>query len=317
MYDRLRMYLLASREGEFSHLPSLLSQCEERASKETGEVKYWGKLGNIIVTVRPSILYLDGSIAKYLYGGSNLYPLDRHTTREAITSLSDALHISLHEANLSLIEFGYNFLMQYPPQEYLNLLGDMKNRQRYRFNLDSLYYRRKGKSQPDEFKIYNKVADARRKKMEIPTAFSDANLLRAELCLDKKIAKQLRVPEAKAHNLYERDFYQAIKAKFLDCYASIAKLSSINIEFTEGEITPKEGLYAILGYTLAILGDGQEIIDKAISQMKAEGKLRGKNDLGRLKQMAAKALSTAKRGDENPLIRELNDCFINLQANAP
>ena len=108
-----------------------------------------------------------------------------------------------------------------------------------------------------------------------------------------------------------------MKAKFLDCYFSIAKLSSISVEFTDEEITPREGLYAILGYTLAILGDGQEIIDKAISQMKAEGKLRGKNDLGRLKQMAAKALSTAKRGDENPLIRELNDCFINLQANAP
>ena len=153
--------------------------------------------------------------------------------------------------------------------------------------------------------------------MEIPTAFSDANLLRAELCLDKKIAKQLRVPEAKAHSLYERDFYQAIKAKFLDCYASIAKLSSINIEFTEGEITPKEGLYAILGYALALLGDGQEILNKAITQMKAEGRLKGKNDLCRLRQMATKALTMAKRGEENPLLRELNDCFVNLKANAP
>lgn len=317
MYDRIRLYMVAGKEGEFANLPSLLSNAEQRINIATGEVTTLGYISNLRVTIKPTSLYMDGSLAKYLYGGSNLYPLDRHTTKEAIISLSDALHLPLAEANLSLVEFGYNFLMKYEPKEYLNLLGEMKNRLRYRFNDDSLYYKRRGKAQPDEWKIYNKVADAKRKKMEIPTAFADANLIRAEMCLDKKIAKQLRQPEAKAHNLYERDFYQAMKAKFLDCYFSIVKLSSINVEFTDEEITPKEGLYAILGYALAILGDGQEIIDKAISQMKAEGKLRGKNDLGRIKQMAAKALSLAKRGDENPLIRELNDCFINLQANAP
>lgn len=315
MYDRIRLYLLASREGEFSTLPSLLSNVEERAKIETGEVTTIGKIKGMQVTIKPNIIYLDGSIAKYFYGGSNLYPLDRHTTKEALTSLSDALHISLDEANLSLVEFGYNFLMQYPPKEYLNLLGEMGNRLRYRFNTDSLYYRRKGKSQPDEWKIYNKVADAQRKKMEIPTPFIDANLLRAEICLDKKIAKQLRVAEAKAHCLYQRDFYQAIKAKFLDYYFSISKLSAISVEFSNEEITPKEGLFAILGYALAMLDDGQEVINRAITQMKAEGKFRGKNDFARLKKMATKALSLAKRGEGNPLLRELNDCFLNLKAN--
>lgn len=306
---------MATREGEFAALPSLLSNVEERAKIETGEVTTVGKIKGMQVTIKPNIIYLDGSIAKYFYGGTNLYPLDRHTTKEALTSLSDALHLPIDEANLSLVEFGYNFLMQYPPKEYLNLLGDMGNRQRYRFNVDSLYYRRRGKTQPDEWKIYNKVADALRKKMEIPTPFVDANLLRAEICLDKKIAKQLRVPEAKAHCLYERDFYQAIKTKFLDYYFSISKLQAISIEFSDEEITPREGLFAILGYALAILDDGQEIINRAISQMKAEGRLKGKNDFARLRQMATKALSKAKRGDGNPLLRELNDCFINLQAN--
>ena len=315
MYDRLRMYIIASREGEFAALPSLLSKAEQRINVQTGEVTTFGYMENIRVTIKPTSLFLDGSLAKYLYGGSNLYPLDRHTTKEALTSLSDALHLHIDEANLSLVEFGYNFLMQYPPKEYLNLLGDMGNRLRYRFNTDSLYYRRKGKSQPDEWKIYNKVADALRKKMEIPAAFVDANLLRAEVCLDKKIAKQLRVPEAKAHSLYERDFYQAIKAKFLEYYFSISKLQAISIEFSDEEITPKEGLFAILGYALAMLDDGQEVINRAIGQMKAEGRLRGKNDYARLRQMATKAMCKAKRGEGNPLLRELDDCFLNLKAN--
>ena len=306
---------MATREGEFSHLPSLLSQCEERAKIETGEVTTVGKIKGMQVTVKPNIIYLDGSLAKYLYGGSNLYPLDRHTTKEALTSLSDALHLPIDEANLSLVEFGYNFLMLYPPKEYLNLLGEMGNRLRYRFNSDSLYYRRRGKNQPDEWKIYNKVADAQRKKMEIPAAFVDANLLRAEICLDKKIAKQLRVSEAKVHCLYERDFYNSIKAKFLDYYFSISKLSAISVEFADEEITPREGLFAILGYALAMLDDGQEVVNRVIAQLKAEGKLRGKNDFARLRKMATKALSMAKRGEGNPLLRELDDCFINLQAN--
>ena len=306
---------MATREGEFAALPSLLSNVEERAKIETGEVTTVGKIKGMQVTIKPNILYLDGSIAKYFYGGTNIYPLDRHTTKEALTSLSDALHISLDEANLSLVEFGYNFLMQYPPKEYLNLLGEMGNRLRYRFNTDSLYYRRKGKSQPDEWKIYNKVADAQRKKMEIPAAFVDANLLRAEICLDKKIAKQLREQEAKAHCLYERGFYQAIKTKFLDYYFSISKLQAISIEFSDEEITPKEGLFAILGFALAMLEDGQEVVNKAINQMKAEGRLKGKNDLARLRQMATKALSKAKRGEGNPLLKELDDCFLNLKAN--
>ena len=315
MYDRLKMYLIASREGEFATLPSLLTNAEQRINVQTGEVTTFGYMENIRVTIKPTSLYLDGSIAKYFYGGTNLYPLDRHTTKEALTSLSDALHLPVDEANLSLVEFGYNFLMQYPPKEYLNLLGEMGNRQRYRFNCDSLYYRRRGKSQPDEWKIYNKVADALRKKMEIPAAFVDANLLRAEICLDKKIAQQLRVSEAKAHCLYERDFYQAIKTKFLDYYFSISKLQAISIEFSDEEITPKEGLFAILGFALAMLEDGQEVVNKAINQIKAEGRLKGKNDLSRLRQMATKALSKAKRGEGNPLLRELDDCFLNLKAN--
>lgn len=217
MYDKIVIW--KSRMGdEYPHLLTLLSDAKEQTDLETGEIKAYGSLQGMRVGIYPTAIRIEGSLPKFLYDGGNLIPLNRHTTEEAIKKLSDALQINLEDAGVSSLEFGANLVMRYKPSEYLKRMGELPRRQRYTFNVDTLYYRHKGKEQPDTFCLYDKVSDAKAKGMPIPQGFEDKNLLRVELRLNGSLAKQMGVAEVKASTLYDRQFYNKIRCRFINTY---------------------------------------------------------------------------------------------------
>lgn len=164
MYDKIVIW--KSRIGdEYPHLVTLLEDAKEQTDLETGEIKTYGSLQGMKVGIYPTAIRIEGSIAKFLYDGGNLIPLNRHTTEEAVKKLSEALQINLEDARVSSLEFGANFVMRYKPSEYLKRMGELPRRQRYTFNVDTLYYRRKGKEQPDTFCLYDKISDAKAKEI--------------------------------------------------------------------------------------------------------------------------------------------------------
>jgi len=112
-------------------------------------------------------------LAKYLYGGNNIYSLDRHSTAEAIEKLSDTIHVDLKEAKVTGLEFGTQFVMRKPPDEYFKKLGDMPKLLRYHFEVGTLYYKSKGKMHPKTFCFYDKKADAAAKGMALPVGFDE------------------------------------------------------------------------------------------------------------------------------------------------
>ena len=313
MYDKIVIW--KSRMGdEYPHLVTLLEDAKEQTDLETGEIKTYGSLQGLRVGIYPTAIRIEGSLPKFLYDGGNLIPLNRHTTEEAIKKLSDALQINLEDAGVSSLEFGANFLMKHKPNEYLKRLGEMPRRQRYTFNVDTLYYRHRGKEQPDTFCMYDKISDAKAKGMPIPQGFEDKNLLRVELRLNGSLAKQTGVPEVKASTLYDRQFYAKIRNRFINTYFSISKLNKLNTHFMESIKTPKDAVDGFLGLMLAKAGGMQEI-DAYLEELKANQVFSDRINYKRTRDALYKAASKAKLSSKDELVAELDDCFINLKAN--
>ena len=313
MYDKIVIW--KSRMGdEYPHLLTLLSDAKEQTDLETGEIKAYGSLQGMRVGIYPTAIRIEGSLPKFLYDGGNLIPLNRHTTEEAIKKLSDALQINLEDAGVSSLEFGANFLMRHKPSEYLKRMGELPRRQRYTFNVDTLYYRHRGKERPDTFCMYDKISDAKAKGMPIPQGFEDKNLLRVELRLNGSLAKQMGVPEVAASTLYDRQFYAKIRNRFIHTYFSISKLNKLNTHFMESIKTPKDAVDGFLGLMLAKAGGMQEI-DAYLEELKANQVFADRINYKRTKDALLKAASKAKLSSKDELVAELDDCFINLKAN--
>lgn len=313
MYDKVTIW--KSRRGdEYPHLLTLLEDAKEQTDLQTGEVKTYGTLQGMRVGVYPTAIRIDGSIAKFLYGGGNMIPLSRHTTEEALKKLSDVLQINLEDAGVSALEFGANFLMRHKPNEYLKRMGELPRRQRYTFNVDTLYYRRKGKEQPDTFCMYDKISDAKAKGMPIPAGFEDKNILRVELRLNGSLAKQMGVAEVKASTLYDRAFYNKIRCRFINTYFSISKLNKLNANFMAEIKTPRDAVDGFLGLMLDKAGGMQEI-DAYLEELKANQVFTERINYKRTRDALYKAASKAKLSSKDELVAELDDCFINLKAN--
>lgn len=315
MYDKIVIWKDCRVGTEYPHLVALLDDAKEQTDLETGEQKTYGSIKGMRVGVYPSAIRIEGSLPKFLYEGSNILPLNRHTTEEAIQKLSDALQINLEDARVSSLEFGANFLMKYKPSEYLKRMGELPRRQRYHFNKDTLYYRHKGKMQPDTFCLYDKVADAKAKGMPIPQGFEDSNFLRVELRLSGSIAKQMGMADVVASTLYDRQFFSKLRKRYIDTYFSISKLNKLNANFMAEIKTPKDAVDGFLGLMLAKAGQGMQEIDSYLEELKAHQVFSDRVNYKRTRDALYKAASKAKLSAKDELVAELDDAFINLKAN--
>ena len=192
MYDKVKLWTARTRETP--DVSKFLDRAKDQIDHETGEVCTFGSLEGLKVSIYTGGYSIIGSLAKYLYP-SNAYPLDRHSTIQAIEKLSDALHIDMREAKVTGLEFGTQFVMRKPVDEYLKKLGDMPKLARYHFDVGTLYYKHKGKQQPKVFCFYDKRADADAKGLIMPDGFAGTNLLKYEMRLNGRLPQQIGVPE--------------------------------------------------------------------------------------------------------------------------
>ena len=102
MYDKVKLWIDRALVGEqYNTIANNLEDAKQETDLNTGEVKTYGSVEGLRVSVFVGGLSVTGSLSKFLYGGSNVYPLDRHTTAEAIGKLSDTLHIKADEASVT------------------------------------------------------------------------------------------------------------------------------------------------------------------------------------------------------------------------
>ena len=314
MYDKVKIWVDRCDIGEqYTNIASLLDEAKEQTDLKTGEVRTYGSLQGLKVSLYVSGLSIIGSLPKYLYG-SNIYPLDRESTKEALNKIVDTLHLSLDEAKVTGFEFGCCFAMRHKPKEYLDRLGSMPRLQRYRFNQDTLYYKHRGKQQPKTFCYYDKIADARAKQIEIPQGLQDANLLRCEIRLDGRLPYQLGVPEVTASTLSDRMFYKMVMQRFQETYFSISKYNKFKTDVMSEIKTVADAFDCFVGKLLSQTEQSQEQVNDFLEELKGADIFKDRVSYTRLRQRIERAANKACYTISDELIKELDDEFRNVGA---
>lgn len=313
MYDKIKLWIDRADAGEqYTHIAARLTEPKEQTDLATGETKIFGGLDGLKVTVYHGGLSIVGSLPKFLYGGNNIYPLDRHTTTEAVQKLSDGLLIHVDAASVTQIEFGTNFIMARPVADYLNRLGDMPLLQRYHFEENTLYYKGRGKQQPKAFIFYDKKADAAAKGMTLPDGFEDSNILKYEMRLSGRLCRQLGVPELTASTLSEIGFYRLMVKRYQQSYFSIRKQNQIKTN-AMGEIRTVSDAYDVFVARL-IAQTNQNEVGGFLDELKEAGVFTDRKNYTRLKKKIQEVAAKANVHVSDELIRELDDAVKNAGA---
>ena len=312
MYDKVKLWIDRAVVGEqYPSIANYLDGAKQETDLQTGEVKTFGHLDGLKVSIYTGGVYVVGSLPKYLYG-SNVYPLDIHTTAQAIEKMGDALHIPIERAMVTGVEFGTNFLMKHPVSEYITKLGDMPRLSRYNFDASTLYYKGVGKKHPKVFAFYDKVADATAKGIPYPEDMKTANLLRYEMRLNGRLSQQLRVPEVQASTLAERHFYRLMVKRYQDNYFSISKMNQIKTDVMS-EIKTVSDAFNVLVARLISQTD-QSQIGGFLDELKEAAVFEDRKNYSRLKKKIQEVATKANITVSDELIRELDNEVRNCGA---
>lgn len=313
MYDKVKLWIDRALVGEqYNTIANNLEDAKQETDLNTGEVKTYGSVEGLRVSVFVGGLSVMGSLSKFLYGGSNVYPLDRHTTAEAMEKLSDTLHIKADEASVTELEFGTNFLMKHQVSEYLVKLGDMPRLSRYHFNPNTLYYKGMGKQQPKVYAFYDKIADAMEKGMDYPSNLKGENLLRYEMRMKGRLSQQMGVPEVRASTLYDRPFYRKMVKRYQDTYFSISKFNQIKID-AMGEIRNVTDAFNLF-VALLMKQTDKTMVRKFLDELKAEGVFEDRKYYYRLQKKIDGVTTKADFFVTDELMKELDDEIKNCGA---
>lgn len=312
MYDKVKLWVDRGIVGEqYPTIANYLDEANTQVNHQTGEIKTFGSLEGMKVSIFMGGLSVVGSLPKYLYG-SNVYPLDRHTTAQAIEKMCDALHIPIGDGVVTGVEFGTNFLMMHQVPDYLAKLGDMPRLSRYHFEPSTLYYKGTGKRQPKVFAFYDKLADAKAKGMEYPEDMKGANLLKYEMRLNGRLPQQIGVPEVKASTLSEIPFYRVMVKRYQDSYFSITKLNQVKTNVMS-EIKTVSDAFNVFVARLINQTD-QTQIGGFLDELKEAGVFEDRKNYSRLKKKIQEVATKANITVSDELMRELDDEVRNCGA---
>ena len=301
MVDNVKLYLPRCRD-----MPSVtpyLDSGSERTDIDTGEVSVYGSVSNIMVSQTFGGYYIQGSLPKYLYG-NNVCQLTRKDIGTAIENLSDTLHLPIQDADVTGIEVGANICLSKVPSAYIGLLGDMPRMKRVMLG-DSLYYRGSGKVFPRQYYFYDKKQEVKKKGGVMPHRFETANMLRYEMRLYRRLAKQLGIQELKASTLQDRAVYRELVNRWLDGYLSINKITDMQGSGIGKGLSVKDAQNIFIARCLA--KGGVASINDFVDELKQNDCFENRLYYNRLKANLQKLASKGKSSVDKTLIDELTD----------
>ncbi len=296
MYDTIHFYKHEDRAGS---LLALTPQYLENVSEHLRSGQYFvtGSMSNLKVTVSESRVSIKGSLAKY-YLADNIQTLTRQDTARAIQRLSDELHFTVSDANVSRLDFAQNFIMSQKPEVYYPYLGESQHFRRYS-QPKSLYY-----SNGNRTKLfYDKLSEAKCRAVRVPQVCTGRHLLRYEIRYSRRLDRQLKEPEVKGRTLSDESFYIRLIDRYISDYRSIHKLPAINFD-TENMSTPKD-----FWIQLALMKAeeiGQDRLNQLIDEWRARGVFSKPEYYSRLKKELRDKRQRFEASDSSHLIEELD-----------
>lgn len=307
MYDKLKIWAMRTRATP--DISNYLDKAKDQIDHETGEVCTFGSLDGLKVSIFTSGISIIGSLSKYLYP-NNIYPLNRHSTLEAVEKLSDNLHLNIADAKVTGLEFGTQFVMTHPVESYLSKLGEMPRLQRYHFDAGTLYYKPIGRQQLKVFAFYDKKADATAKGMSLPVGFENANLLKYEMRFNGRLSQQIKIPEIKASTLSDKEFYRQMIKLYQNNYFSISKHIQIKTNVMN-EIKTVSDAFEILIARLISQSD-QTQIAAFLEELKEAKVFEDRKSYTRLKKKIQEISNKAEISVSDELIKELDNEIKNI-----
>jgi len=273
MYDTINMRLYADECGGvdfIKELPRYLTTAMVNADTATGELWMNGSTGNLKVTAnRYSMQVRDGSLCKWALG-DNFQILGKTDTRQAIERLSDELHLPMRLAFITRLDVAANMVMRYPPEVYLNHLGDLRYTKRIA-EPSGLYYTQTGKSYRLSF--YDKTRESIDKGDDIPEPYRGHNVLRYEQRYLKRIAKRLNRTELRAAALYEGDLHHELVKRWSGAYEQINKINQNTIKL---KMSGKKQFYKLGTLALMEKVGGASALLAAIDEQRKMGEINSK-----------------------------------------
>ena len=305
MFDKVKFFI-PRREGakQFRLITDRLKEEDpdaiSTADAKTGKPKAIcsGHLGGLFVAEYLSGLSLNGSLTKFANDGSNAYNMTIGETRETLSELQDTYHIDLMSAHVSALEFGWNFVMKNEPSAYFPLLGEMPRRVRKEYRSETVYWQRRGQER-DTFTLYDKVKEAQRKKMAIPSYYYGMNLMRAELRLKNGIGLLLKMNEVTGENLTQESFIYKLVIQMFEKYNSITKLNAVNLQEIKRGMTEKEYAYLFFSALYSLVGN-QFSVAKFMADARQQKIFKNPSQYSRLEKKLNSILTDVKLSNGDP-----------------
>jgi len=301
MYDTVHMWLDANLVSEIDLLGEITAHFEVTncgQSMQTNISYASGYLKNIKVFINDFRVSLKGSLSKF-YFDDPLKLMNRQETKEAIEKLSDCLHLPMHLAKVSRLDVTRDLEMKYPAENYYKCLGTAQYYNRLR-QAKSLSY----VNGIRQVFFYNKIAELKAKKIEIPQEQRGKNIMRLELRFMKHVSKQLKT-EVYAHTLYDEVFYQKMLDRWYTEYTNIYKIKTPKPKLEDIKSVTDFVEYSALMYWKEQLG-GQINTLNLIDQLKALEAFDKPEYYSRLKNKIKKVSEKYSKNTTDPLLEELN-----------
>lgn len=270
-----------------------------------------GEIENLRASVRFNGVFITGSLPKYIYG-DNIHVLDRRATTQAIEKISDNLHFDVSLAKVTGLEFGANFVLSKPVEEYLTRLGNMPRLERYGFNPSAIYYKGRGKKQQKVVAFYDKIAEAKEKNYEIPVGLDKENILRYELRLRNHLARQMQEQQVTASTLTNLNFYRGLLDRYQRYYFSIIKRRKSKSNVMEKIKYVKDARDVLMSKLLNKAGEG--VVEDFIRDLKEASVFKDPKYYSRLKKELQGIATKSDFTEDDDLIKELDDEVKNCGA---
>jgi len=235
MIDTVATWLSINETGRAFDLDLVARGLTNVKRVESSEGQYiTGNLSNLRVNVSPLVLRTDGSLPVYMFGDS-FHTLTRAGIEEAISSISDHLHIDMLPAKVRRVDIAHNLIVKHTPCSYFPFLQGYKNHYRHT-SKSSLYFQ----SNPATLCFYDKIKEGIKKGWTVPEVYQNREVLRYEHGIKKGAAKQLKEPSLTFGSLTDETVYIKLIDHWANAYHTIKKTGSkINIEKMKIE-TPKD-----------------------------------------------------------------------------
>lgn len=306
MYDTIYAILRKSDSGNADFLGETTNHFNVTGNGENEYGNYlYGNLDNLKISVSESKVKVSkGSLCKW-YLGNNLYTMKRKDTEQAIQKLSDTLHLPFHNAIVTRLDLGKNFIMNNDKQEYLNHLGNSQYFHRLE-QPDGLYYNNSSNSKntTKQLVFYDKIKEHKACRGIVPDFLIGLNLFRYEMRLKKRLAREFNLPEIRAYMLYDSNFYIKVIDLWLSEYQKINKLNSIHFNYSMIKTKKQYTTQATLFYVMNQGGELQAI--KEIQEAYKRGELSKKQAFD-LRGMIKTACRNKQFTSNSDVIQELDN----------